>query len=83
MVCLFSPGLLLTVEDAVDLVRCLCLRRLRARDGDPAEGYTALLAGLHRAREAEADGETWARELMTRYREALERFAEMYGVGRA
>jgi len=63
---------LTTVADAVDV----------AREGDPAEGYTAPLAGLHRAREAEADGEVWAGELGTRYRDALERFAEMYAAGR-
>jgi hypothetical protein len=64
---------LLTVEDAVD----------RAREGNAADGYETLLAGLHRAREAETDGEMWAAELVTRYREAVERFAELYGVGRA
>jgi hypothetical protein len=64
---------LLTVEEAVDL----------ARTGNAADGYTALLAGLHRAREADSDGATWAPDLVARYREAIERFAEMYGVGRA
>jgi hypothetical protein len=54
---------LTTVTDAVDL----------AREGDAAEGYTALLAGLHRAEQAQADGELWAEELASRYREALER----------
>jgi hypothetical protein len=49
------------VEEAVDL----------ARDGNAADGYEALLAGLHRAREAETDGATWGTELVTRYREAL------------
>lgn len=37
---------LLTVEEAVEL----------AREGNAADGYGALLAGLHRAGEAEADG---------------------------
>jgi hypothetical protein len=64
---------LLTVGDALDL----------ARDGEAADGYEMLIAGLRRARETEADGETWAPELVTRYQDALERFAEMYGVGRA
>jgi hypothetical protein len=41
---------LVTVEKAVD----------RAREGNAADGYEALVAGLHRAREAETDGEMWA-----------------------
>jgi hypothetical protein len=61
MVCLLSPGLLRTVEDAVDLACRLCLRRLRARDGDAADGYEMLLAGCDRAKEAEANGEAWGR----------------------
>jgi hypothetical protein len=64
---------LLTVEEAVD----------RAREGNAADGYEALLAGLHRAREAETDGATWAPELVARYREALERYPEVYSVERA
>jgi hypothetical protein len=62
---------LITVEEAVDL----------ARDGDAADGYEALLAGLHRAREAE--DEPWGEELIRRYSEAVERFAALYSVGRA
>jgi hypothetical protein len=62
---------LLTVEEAVDL----------ARTGNAAHGYEALLAGLHRA--AEAEDEAWAAALVTHYRGALERFAATYGVGRA
>jgi hypothetical protein len=63
--------LLITVTDAVDL----------ARAGDVAEGYTALLAGLHRAKEVAAAGEPWAGELVSRYREALENFAREWRVG--
>jgi hypothetical protein len=62
---------LLTIEQAIDL----------ARTGNAADGYQALLAGLHRAREAA--GEPWGVELETRYRGALERFAALYSVGRA
>jgi hypothetical protein len=62
---------LLTVEDALDL----------ARDGEAADGYEMLLAGLHRAREV--DGQPWADELVGRYSLAVARFAEMYHIGRA
>jgi hypothetical protein len=41
---------LMAVTDAVDF----------AREEGIADGYTVLLAGLDHAREAEADGETWA-----------------------
>jgi hypothetical protein len=60
---------LLAVEQAVDL----------ARTGKPADGYEALLAGLHRTNEA--DDEPWAAELVVCYRDALERFVALYGVG--
>jgi hypothetical protein len=62
---------LVMVEDAVDL----------AREGDAADGYEMLLAGLHRARDVE--GEPWGEELVSRYLEALDRFAGLYGIGRA
>jgi hypothetical protein len=62
---------LLTVEEAIDL----------ARTGKAADGYEALLAGLHHTREA--DDQPWSVELITRYRDAVERFAEMYSVARA
>lgn len=62
---------LLTVENAVDC----------AREGNAADGYQALLAGLARAQEIE--GEPWAEELITRYSQAVERYEEMYPVGRA
>ena len=45
--------LVVAMTDAEDL----------AAEGNPADGYTALLAGLHRAREAEADGEEWGAAL--------------------
>jgi hypothetical protein len=63
---------LTTVTDAVDL----------ARTGDVADGYTALLAGLHRAKEIAAEGEPWGQEWVTRYRKALENFAREWRVGR-
>jgi hypothetical protein len=62
---------LITVEEAIDL----------ARTGQAADGYQALLAGLYRAKEA--GGKPWGDELVTRYRDALERFAALYGIGRA
>jgi hypothetical protein len=54
-----------------------------AAEGNAADGYTALLAGLHRAREAEEDGEEWGAALVSRWREACELFAEWHGIGRA
>jgi hypothetical protein len=53
-----------------------------ARDGDPAAGYQVLLAGLQRAEELYAEGLSWAEELVQRYLDARERFAERWGVGR-
>jgi hypothetical protein len=46
-----------TVDEAVEL----------AEEGKAADGYTALLAGLERAREAGEDGEPWAGELVGRW----------------
>jgi hypothetical protein len=43
-----------TVGEAVDL----------ALEGKIGDGYAALLAGLHRAREVEAEGEPWGGELV-------------------
>ncbi len=63
----------LTVQEALDL----------AEEGNAADGDTALLAGLERAREAEENGEPWGEELVRRWREALERYAERHGIGRA
>jgi hypothetical protein len=61
---------LVMVEDAEDL----------AHEGDAADGYEVLLAGLHRARDVE--GEPWGEELVRRYLEAVERFAARYRIGR-
>jgi hypothetical protein len=63
---------LITVTEAVDLVRA----------GEVADRYTALLAGLHRAREMADTGEPWAAELVRRYREAVENYAREWRVGR-
>ena len=63
---------LVTVTDAVDL----------ARAGEIADGYTALLGGLHRAREIADAGELWAAELVRRYHEAVENYAREWRVGR-
>jgi hypothetical protein len=35
------------------------------------------------ARQARDAGKPWGEELVTRYREALDRYAEMYSIGRA
>jgi hypothetical protein len=62
--------LIMLIDDAVEF----------AAEGKLADGYTVLLAGLHRAKEAKETGEVWAEELMQRYRYALEEYAISYGV---
>ena len=62
--------LMFTMADAVDL----------AQHEKPAEGYSALKAGLMRAAEAQEDGEPWAAERVGRWREACELFAESWGL---
>ena len=54
-----------------------------AVDQDIEAGYRCLLAGLHRAREAEEDGEPWGVDLVTAWHEACEAYAERYGISRA
>ena len=49
---------LLTVNEAVEL----------AEEGKAADGYTTLLAGLSRAREAVEDGQPWGRSWLGRGR---------------
>src|SRR2546425_1260319 len=46
-----------------------------AYDGEPEQGYEILLAGLHRARVFEREGEEFAPELLRRWQEALDHFA--------
>ena len=53
---------LLTVDEACQL----------ADEAKPADGYQALLAGLHRAQEALEDGEPWAEELVGRWQGAIQ-----------
>lgn len=65
--------LLLTMTDVVDL----------ADNGDAAEGYTALLAGLHRAKELRDEGFEWGEELVRRWEMACDLYAERHGIGRA
>jgi hypothetical protein len=65
--------LILTVTEAVDL----------ALAGEIADGYQALLAGLHRAEEIAEEGEPCAEELVARWRRALDTYAKRWGVGRA
>jgi hypothetical protein len=64
---------LLTVNEAVEL----------AEEGQAADGYTALLAGLARAREAVEDGEPWGEELVRRWEVAVENYAARRRIGRA
>jgi hypothetical protein len=62
-------SLLIAVADAVD----------HAHRGELADGYTLLLAGLQRARKAQADREPWGEELVAGYHEAMDRYAEYWG----
>jgi hypothetical protein len=64
---------LITVTDALKM----------ARAGDIENGYIALLAGLHRAKEIAAEGQPWGAELVRRYQEAVENDAPEWRVGRA
>jgi hypothetical protein len=64
---------LITVTDALKM----------ARAGHIENGYIALLAGLHRAKEIAAEGQPWGAELVRRYREAVENDAPEWRVGRA
>ena len=57
-------------------------RRL-AEEGKAADGYTALLADLTRAREAQEDGEPWAGDLVRRWETAVENYAARHRIGRA
>jgi len=58
------------------------LRLDLAEAGEAAEGYTALLAGLHRARELHDEAFEWDEELVQRWQGACDNFAERYGIGR-
>jgi hypothetical protein len=68
-----TDAFLLAVQDAMDL----------AAEGRIADGCMALLAGLRRAEKLHDAGEPWGSELVTRWRGALDRFAERYGIGQA
>lgn len=62
--------LTMTVTDAIDL----------AAEGNAADGYTALLAGLQRAEEIAEEGVEWGPELVERWRTACSNYAKQYGV---
>ena len=61
---------LLTVTEAADL----------GSDGEALNGYRCLLGGMERAEELQEDGEPWAAELIARYRLALLRCGEEWGL---
>jgi len=61
---------LLTVTEAADL----------GSAGEALNGYRCLLGGIERAEELPEDGEPWAAELVTRYRLALDRYGERWGL---
>ena len=61
---------MMTVEDAMDF----------AAEGQLADGYAVLVAGLRRAEEAKEAGETWADELIGRYRLAIDKYVASYGI---
>jgi hypothetical protein len=61
---------LMTVDDAVGF----------AAEGQLADGYAVLVAGLRRAEEAPDAGEPWADELVQRYQLAIDNYVASYGV---
>ena len=61
---------MMSVEDAMDF----------AAEGQLADGYAVLVAGLHRAEEAKEDGEPWAAELISRYQLAIDQYVSSHGV---
>lgn len=63
--------LMLTVSEADDL----------AAAGKILNGYRCLLGGMERATEAQEFDEPWAEELISRYREALDRYGSEHRVG--
>ena len=63
-------ALAITCVDAVDF----------ASEGEFAQGYDALLGGLHRAEELRDDcHEPWAGELVTRWEHDVERYQAQFG----
>jgi hypothetical protein len=58
------------VTEAIDL----------AESGEVLNGYRCLLGGLERATESEEAGDAHGPELVRRYRLALERYGERWGV---
>jgi hypothetical protein len=51
-----------------------------AAQGKPAEGCELLAAGLHRAEAARDEGQPWGEELVRRYQEALQQYAQQHGL---
>ncbi len=64
------------------LIMVTVVARNLATVGQVTVGYTALLAGLLRASDARSAGEPWGDALVSGYREALDRYADRYGVAR-
>ena len=62
--------LTMTVTNAIDL----------AREGQIADGYAVLIWGLHRAEKIAAEGADWGAELVTRWQQACDNYAQRYGV---
>jgi hypothetical protein len=52
-----------------------------AAEGEVADGYDCLTAGLQRASAARAAGQPWAEELAERYQELRDHYADRYGDG--
>jgi hypothetical protein len=51
-----------------------------AGEGEAADGYSTLLAGLRRAEEAVAQDQPWGRELVARWRRAVDHFVARHGI---
>jgi hypothetical protein len=72
--------MLIPAEEAERLAAAVFDALELAHDGQPAEGYTVLLAGLARA---QAGAEEWGPDLVERWEWAVEVYAQRWGIGRA
>ena len=51
----------------------------RGQQGDLAAGYDCLLQGLRHARRLRQDGADFGRDLVDRYRQAIDEYSAAYG----
>ncbi len=74
---------MLPIDEFARFTSTLTLAHDLADSGQAEEGYMPLLVGLRHAEKAPAEGRDWSKELLRRYREACDIFAEQYGLGKA